>query len=128
MMEKKSVLIVDDDEAVRLLCQEVLSEEGYLVTEAEDGSEAITKVEQEPPDLVILDIHMARMDGIEALPQILRKKRDLPVILYTGYSQYQEDFMAWSADAYVMKSSDLTEMKEKIEQLLSARYPDENRQ
>jgi CheY-like chemotaxis protein len=128
MMEKKSVLIVDDDEAVRLLCQEVLSEEGYLVTEAEDRSEAITKVEQEPPDLVILDIQMARMDGIEALPQILSKKRDLPVILYPGYSQYQEDFMAWSADAYVMKSSDLTDLKEKIEQLLSARYPDENRQ
>ena len=60
--------------------QEVLSEEGYLVTEAEDGSEAITKVEQTTPDLVILDIHMARMDGIEALSQILRKKRDLPGI------------------------------------------------
>jgi CheY-like chemotaxis protein len=65
MMEKKSILIVDGDEAMRLLCQEVLGEEGYHVIEAEDGSEAIRKVEQKPPDLVILDIPLARMNATE---------------------------------------------------------------
>ena len=46
---------------------------------------------------------MARMDGMEALPIILRKERNIPVILYTGYTQHQEDFMSWAADAYVVK-------------------------
>ena len=48
-MEKKSVLIVDDDEGIRSLCQEVLGEEGYPVIEARDGTEAIRKAEQETP-------------------------------------------------------------------------------
>ena len=77
---------------------------------------------------MILDIHMARMGGVEALPRILPKKRDIPVILYTGYSQYQEDCMALAADAYVIKSSHFTELKEKIQELLSARYRDESTQ
>ena len=66
---------------------------------------------------------MAQMDGMEALPQILRKNKDIPVILYTGYPRHREEFMAWAADAYVMKSSDFTELKEKIQELLSARSP-----
>jgi two-component system response regulator (stage 0 sporulation protein F) len=118
---RKTILVVDDEENLRLLCQEVLDKEGYRVIEAEDGIEAMTKIEQETPDLVILDIQMPRMDGMEALPRILRKEKKTPVILYTGHSQYQEEFMAWAADAYVMKSSDFTELKDKVHELLSAR-------
>ena len=118
---KKTILVVDNEENLRLLCQEVLDKEGYRVIEAEDGIEAIRKIEQETPDLVILDIQMPRMDGMEALPRILRKEKKTPVILYTGHSRYQEEFMAWVADAYVMKSSDLTELKDKVHELLSAR-------
>jgi len=127
-VEKKTILLVDDEKSVRLLCREVLNEEGYDMIEAEDGLDAIRKIEEKNPDLVILDIRMSRMDGMEALPQILRKKRDVPVILYTGYSQYQKDFMTWAADAYVVKSSDLTELKKKIQELLSGRSPDGNTQ
>jgi CheY-like chemotaxis protein len=127
-MEKKTILLVDDEKSVRLLCREVLNEEGYDVIEAEDGLDAIRKVEEKNPDLVILDIQMPRMDGMEALPQILHKKRDVPVILYTSYSQYQKDFMTWAADAYVVKSSDFTELKERIQELLSARYSNGNTQ
>jgi CheY-like chemotaxis protein len=127
-MEKKTILVVDDEESVRLLCREVLREEGYKVIEARDGEEAVRKVKQEKPDLVILDIQMSRMDGIEALPKILRKRRNMPVILYTGYARYKEDFMTWPADAYVVKLPDLTELVEKVKQLLSARTPNERTQ
>jgi CheY-like chemotaxis protein len=120
-MEKKTILVVDDEENIRALSHEVLSEEGYRVIEAQDGRDAIEMIERETPDLVILDIQMARMDGMEALPIILRKGRNIPVILYTGYTQYQEDFMSWAADAYVVKSSDFTELKEKMQELLSGR-------
>jgi two-component system response regulator (stage 0 sporulation protein F) len=69
---------------------------------------------------VILDIVMPEMDGMEAMTRILRKHRKIPVILNTSYSKYREDFMTWAADAYVMKSSDFTELKEKIKELLSS--------
>jgi len=122
-MEKKTILVVDDDEGIRSLCREVLSEDGYDVIEAEDGMEALREVEESSPDLVVLDIKMPRMDGMEALPRILRRKRDLPVILYTGYSDYGKEVMMSAADALVVKSSDMSELKKKIKQLLSARFP-----
>jgi len=121
MKDRKTILLADDDESTRLLVQEALSDEGYDVIVAEDGREAMKKVEQRNPDMVILDIQMSPVDGMEVLPKILRKKRNIPVILYTAYTQYQEDFMAWTADAYVVKSSDLTELKEKVRELFSTR-------
>ena len=75
-------------------------------------------IEEMDPDLVILDVVMPAMDGMEALPRMLRKKRSTPVILYTAYTGFREDFMTWAADAYVLKSSDLTELKQKIKELL----------
>jgi CheY-like chemotaxis protein len=120
MEKKKTILVVDDDENQRLLCQEVLTDEGYDVMVAKDGKEALRKVEQRLPDLVILDIVMPEMDGMEAMTRILRKHRKIPVILNTSYSKYREDFMTWAADAYVMKSSDFTELKEKIKELVSS--------
>jgi two-component system response regulator (stage 0 sporulation protein F) len=120
MEKKKTILVVDDDENQRFLCQEVLTDEGYDVMVAKDGKEALRKVEQRLPDLVILDIVMPEMDGMEAMTRILRKHRKIPVILNTSYSKYREDFMTWAADAYVMKSSDFTELKEKIKELLSS--------
>jgi CheY-like chemotaxis protein len=119
MEEKKTILVVDDDENQRFLCQEVLTDEGYTVLVAKDGKEALRKVEQKRPDLVILDIVMPEMDGMEAMTRILRKHRKIPVILNTSYSRYREDFMTWAADAYVVKSSDFMELKKRIKELLS---------
>ena len=76
-------------------------------------------VAAEPLDLVILDIRMPGMDGLEALPRILGIKEGLPVIMNTAYTQYQDSFMSWAADAYVVKSSDLTELKEKVKELVN---------
>jgi CheY-like chemotaxis protein len=114
----KTILVVDDDEAIRTLLQEELEEEGYRVIIATDARDALKMVDTEPLDLVILDIRMPGMDGLEALPRILGLKEGLPVILNTAYTQYQESFMSWAADAYVVKSSDLTELKEKIKELV----------
>ena len=115
----KKILVVDDDEAIRTLLRDELTDEGYQVILASNAREALKLVEQEPLDLVILDIRMPGMDGLEALPRILGLKEGLPVILNTAYTQYQESFMSWAADAYVVKSSDLTELKEKVKELIS---------
>jgi two-component system response regulator (stage 0 sporulation protein F) len=67
---------------------------------------------------VIMDIRMPQMSGIEALNTILGKNRQVPVILNTAYPQYRQNFMTWGADAYVVKSSDLAELKEKIREVI----------
>jgi two-component system, response regulator, stage 0 sporulation protein F len=114
----KTILVVDEDEAIRTLLQEELEEEGYKVLIATNARDALKLVAAEPLDLVILDIRMPGMDGLEALPRILGIKEGLPVIMNTAYSQYQDSFMSWAADAYVVKSSDLTELKEKVKELI----------
>jgi two-component system, response regulator, stage 0 sporulation protein F len=115
----KTILVVDDDEAIRTLLQEELEEEGYKVLIATNARDALKMVASEALDLVILDIRMPGMDGLEALPRILGIKEGLPVIMNTAYSQYQDSFMSWAADAYVVKSSDLTELKEKVRELVN---------
>ncbi len=117
----KTILVVDDDEAIRILLKEELTEEGYRVITAGNARDALKMVEQEPLDLVILDIRMPGMDGLEALPRILGMKEGVPVILNTAYSQYQESFMSWAADAYIIKSSDLGELKAKVRELTAQR-------
>lgn len=114
----KTILLVDDDEPVRNLLKEELTEDGYRVITASNARDALKLVENEPLDLVILDIRMPGMDGLEALPRILGLKEGLPVILHTAYSQYKESFMSWAADAYVVKSSDLSELKAKVKELI----------
>ena len=115
----KTILVVDDDEAIRTLLQEELEDEGYKVLIATNARDALKMVASEALDLVILDIRMPGMDGLEALPRILGIKEGLPVIMNTAYSQYQDSFMSWAADAYVVKSSDLTELKQKIKELVN---------
>jgi two-component system, response regulator, stage 0 sporulation protein F len=118
---KKNILVVDDERNIRLLYEKELREEGYDVILASDAREAIALLDKSRPDLVVLDIKMPGMDGIEALGQILAKHNSIPVILNSAYSSYKDSFLSWSADAYVIKSSDLSELKSKIRSLLAAR-------
>ena len=115
-MEK--VLCVDDDLSLLRLYYEELCEEGYEVILAQNGKEALTKFGKEKPDLVVMDIRMPLMDGIEALTAMIGKDRQVLVILNTAYPQYRENFMTWGAEAYVLKSSNLTELKQKVREAL----------
>jgi len=119
-MEAK-ILCVDDDPSLLNLYREELAEEGYKVVVAGNGKEAVAKFSRENPNLVVLDIRMPEMDGITALNAILGKNRRVPVILNTAYPQYKENFMTWGAEAYVVKSSDLAELKQTIHRVLQQR-------
>ena len=112
------ILVVEDEEGLRLLYEEELKAEGYEVFTAQNGREALQQLERIKPDLIILDIVMPVMDGMEALGRIVGKERNIPVIMNTSYPGYREDFMSWAADAYVMKSTDLRELKDKVRELL----------
>ncbi len=115
---RKKILIVEDEEGLRLLYEEELKAEGYEILTAGNGREAIKQLEEGKPDLIILDIVMPVMDGIEALGRIVGKERKIPIILNSSYPGYRQDFLSWAADAYVTKSSDLGELKDKVKELL----------
>ena len=118
-MEK--VLCVDDDSSLLSLYQAELGEEGYHVIVARDGKEALKKFEKESPHVVVMDIRMPIMNGIEGLTAMLGKNRQIPVILNTAYPRYKDNFMTWGAEEYIVKSSDLTELKNKIREVLNRR-------
>ncbi|MCL6621821.1 MAG: response regulator [Syntrophobacterales bacterium] len=114
----KKILVADDEMAIRLLYSEELKEEGYEVYTASNGREALEIVEKVPLDLVILDIKMPEMDGIEALRQIKERHPHLPVVLSTAYGEYKQDFATWASDEYLVKSSDLEDLRATVKRYL----------
>ena len=116
----KKILVVDDEENLRHLLSDELSEDGYAVTTVGSGEAALEALAKGGPfDLVTLDIKMPGMGGIAALRSIRENTPAVPIIVLTAYSEFRSDFDVWSADAYVRKSSDLTELKKMIGYLLS---------
>ncbi len=113
-----NILVVEDDKNQSLLYKRELTEEGYNVFIARDGREAVTMAKLNPPDLVVLDINMPGMDGIEAMGKILGENNKIPIVINTAYSSFKDNFMTWSADAYIVKSADLSELKSTIKEIL----------
>ena len=118
-MNPMRILVVDDEENIRFLFKEELEEEGYQIGLASNGFEAIEKVKSSKIDLVVMDIKMPGMDGIQALNEIKKIRKDLPVILCSAYGEFQQDLTSWISDAYVVKSADMTELKQTIKKLLN---------
>jgi len=118
------VLIVDDEKHIRLLYSEELEEEGYEVALASDGNGILDRIKDENPDVVVLDIKMVSTNGLDVLQEIRNTYYNLPVILCSAYGSYKVDIKSIAADAYVVKSSDLTELKNKIAQVLETRVPE----
>jgi CheY-like chemotaxis protein len=122
-LSMSKVLIVDDEKHIRLLYAEELEEEGYEVALASDGFGILERIEKEQPDVIILDIKMVSSNGLDVLQEIRNKFYNLPVILCSAYGSYKVDIKSIAADAYVVKSSDLTELKKKIAQVLETTVP-----
>jgi DNA-binding NtrC family response regulator len=115
-MEK--ILCVDNDSGLLSLYQEELSEEGYEVILARDGKEALSKFMKQKPEVVVMEILIPVMDGIETLNAMLDRNRQTQVILNTTSPQYKQNFMTWGALDYLIKSSDFTELKQKIREAI----------
>ena len=115
----KKILIVDDDQAIQLLYQEEFMDEGYIVVSAFNGDDALKIFSTDQPDLVILDIQMPGLNGIEVLRQMKMINSSVPIILSSAYHEYKQDLGAWASDEYVVKSSDLTDLKNTVHRLLA---------
>jgi two-component system, response regulator, stage 0 sporulation protein F len=115
----KKLLLVDDDESIQLLYHEEFQDEGYAVISAFNGEEALEKFKAESPDLVILDIQMPGMNGIEVLRQMKMLNSAVPVILSSAYHEYKQDLGVWASDEYVVKSADIDDLKEAVRKLLT---------
>ncbi len=115
------ILIVEDEKHQRDLYTMELQDEGYEVDQASNGKEAVEMVKANKYDLVVMDIRMPEMDGIEALGKILSRDKKIPIVIYTAYSNYKSNFMTWTADAYITKSLNSDELKEKIREILSSK-------
>ena len=84
-MGQKAVLVADDDAPVRSLLRQVLQEEGYAVQEAATGVEVVDKVKEGSPDLVIMDVRMPELDGIEALSRVKATSPKTSVLIMTAF-------------------------------------------
>jgi len=114
------ILVVEDEENIRLLYKEELQDLGYEVFQASSGSEAIREFDLHQPDLIILDIQLPDIDGIETMNIIRSKSRDIPIILCTAYGEYKRDIRTWASDDYIVKSSDLKELLSTVNKILTA--------
>ena len=119
-----TILVVEDDKNQRLLYEQELKLEGYEVVTASDGKDALGKIQEQLPDLIVMDINMPKMDGIETMGKILGKNKEIPVIINTAYSNYKDNFMTWAADAYIVKSSDMLELKNTVKEVLAKKEKD----
>jgi len=116
--KKKKVLIVDDEEVILFLYQEELEEEGFAVETALNGELALRRFEDAPPDLVILDINMPNMNGIEVLRKMKERNPGLPVILSSAYPEYKQDLGAWASDEYIVKSANTADLRAAVHKYL----------
>jgi DNA-binding response OmpR family regulator len=118
------ILIVDDEEGIRMLYSMELQDDGYDVVTLPDGKDLLQVVDKERPDCIVLDIKMRDYSGLDLLQELRKKYYNLPVILNSAYSSFKVDLKAVAADYYVVKSSDLRELKEKLRVALETRIPD----
>jgi two-component system cell cycle response regulator len=116
------ILAVDDTETMRAFYRLLLTGQGYDVATADDGVDAIDKIGDVRPDLVLLDLMMPRMDGIETCRRIKNDEatRDVKVVMCTSRSEYARISEAFAAgcDDYVVKPVDRTELLLKVRELL----------
>ncbi len=113
-----NILLVDDEDSIHLLYREELEEEGYVVHSAFTGQEALSKLAQQQIDLIILDINMPGMNGLEALRRIKEINPALPVVLCSAYQEFKQDLSSWASDEYLVKSANLDELRAVVKRLL----------
>ncbi len=120
----KKILVVDDERHIVRLVQVNLDRAGYEVAVAYDGIEALKKVSEDKPDMVILDVMMPRMDGFEVLKKLQADEatKDIPVIMLTAKAQDADIFKGWSSgvSSYLTKPFNPRELLTFVERIFQS--------
>jgi len=123
MVKDPTILVIDDDEEICGFLKDLLTAEGYTVITASDPEEGSKKVEELRPDLVLLDLKMPKMDGVEVLRQIKKLDETIAVIIMTGYGTMESATAAMRLGAfdYITKPFDLAHLKALVKEALAHR-------
>ncbi|MDC0336548.1 response regulator [Pseudodesulfovibrio sp.] len=119
-MSQSKILVVDDEKHIRMLYREELEADGYTVATSDGEEDILDVIGRETPTIVILDIKLGvNRSGLDLLQEIRAEDQKIPVILSTAYDSFQHDLKSIAADYYVVKSVDLTELKDKVRMALN---------
>jgi DNA-binding NtrC family response regulator len=121
MATKSHILVVDDEDALRMVLSSELQSSGYEVSTASDGDEAINAVQSKKFDLLLLDIKMPRVDGFEVLKFVKKSYPQVKVIMLTGFADLKNaiESKKLGAEDFVSKPYDLVDLLTTIERVLS---------
>lgn len=112
------LLLVEDEPAHFALYKRFLAEDGHEIVGARCGEEAITMAKRFCPSVVVLDLVLPDMEGTEAISRLISECGGPKIVINTGYERFKCNFKCWGADAFVVKSSDPSELKAKVKQVL----------
>ena len=113
------LLLVEDEPAQLDFYKCLLAEDGHEIAQAMCGQEAIEVARRFCPSVVVIDLVLPDMDGTEAISRLLDECGGAKIVINTGYESYRFDFRCWGADAFVVKSSDPSELRATVKQVLS---------
>lgn len=116
------VMVVDDDAAIRRLCRFYLMSRGYDVVEACDGQDALEKFRQQPCRLIIVDMNMPRMNGLQLIDQLRAQRFDVHIILITafGTAAVEKDVLRRGANEYIVKPFDSEELVSRVDEFFDS--------
>jgi len=114
------ILVIEAEADIRRVYKSELEAEGFRVIEAWDEQSAMEIFNAGGVDLIVLDVHLGGYNGLNLLQRVSAKKPKVPVILCTAYSCYRYDHVSWLADAFVLKSPDLTDLMKEVRRLIPA--------
>jgi two-component system, response regulator, stage 0 sporulation protein F len=109
------LLFVDDEESIRALYEIEFANSGHELFFASSGEEAVEQFSEIRPALVVMDIRMPGMDGLEAMSRLVAIDNQIPVIIYSAHPHHKGDFSSWLADSFLVKSMDMVPLKNAIE-------------
>lgn len=126
MTKENTILLVDDDLTLREMYEERLKQEGYLVIGASDGVDALKRANEDKPDLIILDIMMPKLNGIDVMNKLRseEKTKNIPVIVLTALVQEVDKLKNYMGpnDSYLIKSKEMPkDVIEKVQNALSSK-------
>ena len=128
MGKRKHILLVEDDESILFGLQDILEGEGYEISTAVNGINGLKLAIEKPIDLLVLDIMLPGMNGLEICKKIKKEKRMLPIIMLTAKSSELDKIsgLDYGADDYITKPFSLSELLARIRAIIRRTYPEED--